>query len=1140
MKLPRWRLFPKYATLIIAVVAGVLVVSGAINLVFSWRETQAHLVALQMEKAQGAATRIEQYVLDIEHQMGWTAFPRIDTSTDAIEQRRIEYLKLLRQAPAITELMWIGADGHERLVVSRLAMDVIGRNTDLSKEAPFVGVRASKTWFGPVQFRKDTEPYMAIARPAGGDGGVTVADVNLKFVWDVVSRIKIGQSGLAYVVDATGTLIAHPDISLVLKKTDLKSLPQVAAVERGDNSDLVTAHDLAGHEVLAAHARIPALNWTVFVESPRAEAFAPLYESIARLGLLLVGGLLLAAAESFFLARALVRPIRALQEGAERIGAGELDQRIDVKSGDELEGLAERFNQMGAALRASYAGLERKVEERTRELSEALEQQTATAEVLQVISSSVADTQPVFEKILDSCCHLLDGADMGVFLINDDDGMVHLGAARGVATAGRLPQLFPRPLANGPTELAIRERRVLHFRDVLNDEGVHPVVRATAEQLGIGTFSLMLAPMMLKDRGVGSLFVTRQPSAGFSDKEITLLKTFADQAVIAIENARLFNETKEALERQTATSEVLRVISESPADVQPVMDAVAERARLLCKAQGSRVWLPEGDRLRSVTAYKGGDGSEAGRGETLPLRPGSVVGRAFVERRIVQVDDVGALLDTEYPDSREVHHRYHYRSILAVPLLRDGVPLGVIGLARKDVRPFAASEIELVQTFADQAVIAIENVRLFNETKEALEQQTATAEVLRVISSSVSDTAPVFDKILHSCSHLFESSEQGIVLLGEDGLLRLGAHRGTARDKLAAVFPIETGDEPVAHAMAEQRVLHYPDVLRDAEPGSLSRLVAERLGVGSYTQVFAPMRWEGRGVGYLYVIRSPVAPFSDKEIGLLKTFGDQAAIAIQNARLFNEIENKSRQLEAANRHKSEFLANMSHELRKPLNAIIGFSEVLAEQMFGEVNDKQMEYLQDIHSSGQHLLALINDVLDLSKIEAGKMELDLSCFDLGLLLEHSATLVRERAQRHGLALELEVGDGLGEWVADARKVKQVVVNLLSNAVKFTPNGGSVSVRARHLNGIDGRAGEWAEISVSDTGVGIAREDQALVFEEFRQAGGDVLRKAEGTGLGLALVKRFVELHGGEVTLDSEPGRGSTFRFTLPQLEVKVLQ
>jgi signal transduction histidine kinase len=235
----------------------------------------------------------------------------------------------------------------------------------------------------------------------------------------------------------------------------------------------------------------------------------------------------------------------------------------------------------------------------------------------------------------------------------------------------------------------------------------------------------------------------------------------------------------------------------------------------------------------------------------------------------------------------------------------------------------------------------------------------------------------------------------------------------------------------------------------------------------------------------------------------------------------------------ANKHKSEFLASMSHELRTPLNAIIGFSEVLSEQMFGEVNDKQLEYLHDIHSSGHHLLGLINDILDLSKIEAGRMELDLTRFHLPLLLDNAATLVRERAARHGLALVLDVEESLAEWVADERKIKQVVINLLSNAVKFTPSGGSVALRARHV-----AAG--VEIAVVDTGIGIAPDQQALVFEEFRQAGGDVLRKAEGTGLGLALVKRFVELHGGMVTLDSEPGRGSTFRFTLPQHEVKVLQ
>jgi signal transduction histidine kinase len=969
MKLPRWRLFPKYATLIIAVVAGVLVASGAISLLFSWREIQAHLVALQVEKAQGVATRIEQYILDIEHQLGWTAFPRTDASTDATEQRRIEYLKLLRQVPAITELVWIGADGRERLRVSRLAMDAIGAGTDLSKDSAFVAVQAAvgkgdpKPWFGPVQFRKGTEPYMSIARPAGGDGGVTVADVNLKFVWDVVSRIKIGKNGLAYVVDATGTLIAHPDISLVLKKTDLRSLPQVAALVQPATVAAAVARDLTGEEVFAANASIPALHWTVFVESPRAEALAPLYESIARLALLLVAGLLMAAAASFFLARALVRPIRALQESAARIGAGEMGQRIEVKSGDELESLAEQFNQMGAELQASYAGLERKVEERTRELSKALEQQTATAEVLQVISSSVADAQPVFEKILRSCQTLFAGDELGAVLI-DDDGQLQLAAALGPGGVPRERRLV-RPLDGSATELAIRETRVLNYVNIGDAPDMPDTLRQMCEQLQIR--SLLMAPMLWEGRGVGSIWVGRSAPLAFGDKEEKLMRTFADQAVIAIQNSRLVN-----------------------------------------------------------------------------------------------------------------------------------------------------------------------------ETKEALEQQTATAEVLRVISSSVADTAPVFEKILHSCSHLFESSEQGVVLLGDDGRLHLGAHRGRAREKLEAVFPMAVSNEPVARAMAEQRVLHYPDVLRDAEPDSLSRRVAERLGVGSYTQVFTPMRWEGKGVGFLYVVRSPVLAFSEKEIGLLKTFADQAVIAIQNARLFHEIEDKSRQLEAANRHKSEFLANMSHELRTPLNAIIGFSEVLAEKMFGDVNAKQMEYLQDIHSSGQHLLSLINDVLDLSKIEAGKMELDLSCFDLGLLLEHSTTLVRERAQRHGLSLELDVGDGLAEWVADARKVKQVVVNLLSNAVKFTPNGGRVTVRARHLNGVNGHAGDWAQVSVIDTGIGIAPQDQTLVFEEFRQASGDVLRKSEGTGLGLALVRRFVELHGGSVALDSEPGKGSTFTITLPQHEVRALQ
>ena len=596
--IPRWRLFTKYAAFIIALVSAALVVSGGLSLFFSYRENQEHLVTLQREKALAAATRIEQYIQDIEHQLGWTALPQVGAGANPAEQRRYEYLKLLRQAPAITEVAWIDASGREQLRVSRLAMDVVGAGTDYAGDARFLEAKGGRTWYSPVYFRKETEPYMTISRPAGGaGGGVTVAEVNLKFVWEVVSRIQIGKAGLAYVVNSAGTLIAHPDISLVLQKTDLSRLAQVAALTRGEGADAPMARDLKGEEVLTAHARIPTLNWTVFVELPLAEAFAPLYASILRIGLLLLAGLVLSMLASLYLARRMVEPIRAIRAGAARIGVGQLEQRIEVHTGDELEALSEQFNKMAVDLKESYSSLERKVEERTRDL------------------------------------------------------------------------------------------------------------------------------------------------------------------------------------------------------------------------------------------------------------------------------------------------------------------------------------------------------------------------------------------------------------------------------------------------------------------------------------------------------------------------------------------------EVATRHKSEFLANMSHELRTPLNAIIGFSEVLQERMFGEMNEKQTEYIDDIHGSGKHLLSLINDILDLSKIEAGRMELDLATFSVPEAIGNALTLIRERALRHGIELTASIDPAVGAISADERKFKQILLNLLSNAVKFTPEGGRVVVAAQPAHGM-------IEVSVTDTGIGIALEDQEAVFEEFRQVGKDYTRKAEGTGLGLALTRKFVELHGGKIRLKSEPGKGSTFTFTLP--------
>ena len=508
----------------------------------------------------------------------------------------------------------------------------------------------------------------------------------------------------------------------------------------------------------------------------------------------------------------------------------------------------------------------------------------------------------------------------------------------------------------------------------------------------------------------------------------------------------------------------------------------------------------------------------------LPISRDSITGRAVLERRTIHVHDVLAEA-SEYPVGAEISLRIGNRTLLATPLYREGQPFGTILLRRKEVRPFSEREIALLQTFGDQAAIAIENVRLFNETKDALDQQRASGEVLAAISNSIADTTPVFERILESCERLFAGKVIAIETVDSTGTLRIERFRGPGRmnQDQYVIGPVVAGASISANAILSRTVQHVVDIPNGTDLPSRSR--QSYLDIDVRSAIVAPMLWENEGIGCISVGRENVGPFSDKDIALLRTFADQAVIAIQNARLFREIQDKSRQLEVANQHKSEFLANMSHELRTPLNAIIGFSEVLLERLFGELNEKQDDYLKDIHSSGRHLLNLINDILDLSKVEAGRMELDLSTFDLPTAIANAMTLIRERAQQHGIALAKEVAPELGNVVADERKFKQILLNLLSNAVKFTPDGGRIDVTAQCDK-------DNIVVAVHDTGIGIAPEDQEAVFEEFRQVGNNYTSKQEGTGLGLALTRRFVELHGGQISVHSTPGKGSTFTFTLP--------
>ncbi len=589
----------------------------------------------------------------------------------------------------------------------------------------------------------------------------------------------------------------------------------------------------------------------------------------------------------------------------------------------------------------------------------------------------------------------------------------------------------------------------------------------------------------------------------------------------------------QALEQQTATSEILRVISRSPTDVQPVFNTVVQSGlRLLGGYSATMMLLRDDDRLDLVAYTSTSAEADASlvHAFPLPLRRIPIGERAVHERRAHAVEDVESAPDAT-DVMRETGRARGWRSNLFVPMIREDVAVGLISITRREPGPFAADQIALLEIFAAQAVIAIENVRLFKdlqarnrELTEAVEQQTATAEILNVISRSPTNVQPVFEAILESAVRLCETAF-GAIFRFDGERLHLVGHHGIPPEGVEAyrqAYPMAPQPEMhISRAIRERRVVYVPDIL--AEP-QITYTGSAQQAIGYRSLLMVPMLRDGQPVGVIGVGDREPGGLSNKHVTLVRIFADQAVIAIENVRLFNELESANRELEAASRHKSEFLANMSHELRTPLNAVIGFSEVLLQRMFGELNVKQDEYLQDIYASGQHLLSLINDILDLSKIEAGRMELELADFDLPTAIENALILVRERAGRRGIALHQAVDLRLGPIRGDERKIKQVLLNILSNALKFTPEGGRIGVRA-------GLADGMAEISVADTGVGIAPEDQEAVFEEFRQVG-TAAKKVEGTGLGLALSRKFIELHGGRIWVQSQVGVGSTFTFTIP--------
>ena len=772
-------------------------------------------------------------------------------------------------------------------------------------------------------------------------------------------------------------------------------------------------------------------------------------------------------------------------------------------------------------------------QQRTHELTELLEYQTATADILRVISSSPTDVQPVFNAIAESAMRLCDGQFS--FVLRFDGELMHFGASYGLSDEGldAFRRALPRPLGEDTAAgRAISSRAIAVIPDVQADPayGVRGVAQA------VNYRSLVAVPLLRGGEPIGVISLARNEVRPFTEKQIKLVSTFADQAVIAIENVRLFDEVQartrdlsESLEQQTATSEVLQVISSSPGDLPPVFATMLANATRICAAKFGTLYLREGDGFRTVAIHNAPPTyTEARRNALVHPHPDSTLWRAARTKQVVQIADVTTERGYVERDPFVVTavEQGGFRTVLSIPMLKDGELVGMFSIFRQEVQAFTDKQIELAKSFASQAVIAIENARLLGELRARTSELARSVEELRALGdvsqavNSTLDLQTVLDTIVARAAQLSGTEAGAIYVFDQaNNQFQLRATYGMTADMIA-VIKDHHADFSEAVRMATQR--REPDQLADLQPSSRANELVMHLGYRA--RLVVPLLAPNHIVGALVVRRKAPGEFPKNTIELLQTFAAQSVLAIQNARLFSEIEEKGRQLADASQHKSQFLANMSHELRTPLNAIIGVTEMLRED--AEALKQDVEPLDRVLGAGRHLLALINDILDLSKIEAGRMELHLELFPLAPLIEDVAKTIEPMATKNGNRIVVDCPPDLGTIHADQIRFRQALLNLASNANKFTENG-TVAIAAQAQR-------TEITVAVTDTGIGMTEEQMGRLFQEFSQADASTTRRYGGTGLGLAISRHFCRVMGGDITVESKPGEGSTFTIRLPRI------